>query len=254
MNEPYAGIDWTGEAVDTRWAALGDGAYPHVDAPDYDGDDVIGYALEPVDRAADAVVVWLLNGLATIRVYGRFYAGGAQHMHALDAAAGYHFAATRADELDLSRLGGFGMSWADYYALRRGPRPRRGAPARARGRGATERLRDLRDLDRRHAAEPVPRSRARRGVLLALRRAASRWRSDGTRPTTRAARPSACPGCAVARRRRARHARRLGRARADHADAGARGRLPERRRTATIGARDRRTSRRSRSTMARSSP
>lgn len=117
VNQPYAGIDWTGEEVDARWAARGAGVHPDDDAPAYDGDDVISYAPQTVQAAAEECGVWLVNGLACVHAYGRFYAGGDLEDDALDASAGYHFAASRAGEIDLARVGGYGGSWGGMMAL-----------------------------------------------------------------------------------------------------------------------------------------
>lgn len=117
VNQPYAGIDWTGEEVDARWAALGAGTHPDVDAPAYDGDDVIAYGAQTVQQAVEECVVWLANGLACVHAYARFYAGGDLEGDALDASAGYHFAASRPGEIDLAHLGGFGGSWGGMMAL-----------------------------------------------------------------------------------------------------------------------------------------
>lgn len=130
VNQPYSGIDWTGEAVDARWAAGGDGLRPDVDAPAYDGDDVIHYAAQTVQAAADDCVAWLANGMACVEVYARFYAGGTLLDDALDAATAYHFALSRAAELDLTRIGAWGGSWGGMMTLEGAAR----APAGARPR------------------------------------------------------------------------------------------------------------------------
>lgn len=116
VNEPYAGIDWTGEAVDARWAALGDGLHPDVDAPDYDGDDVTTYGAQTVQAAAESDAVWLLNGAAVVHVYARFYAGGTLRNDAEDAAMAYAFVATRSELLP-DRIGSYGGSWGGMMAL-----------------------------------------------------------------------------------------------------------------------------------------
>lgn len=117
MTQPYAGIDWTGEDVDARWAALGPGLHPDDDAPDYDGDDVIAYEPQTPQQAAESATVWVANGLAVLHAYGRFYTGGTIEDDVLDSAAPYHFAATRPDELDLDHMGAWGGSWGGFMAL-----------------------------------------------------------------------------------------------------------------------------------------
>ncbi|AKF02993.1 alpha/beta hydrolase family protein [Sandaracinus amylolyticus] len=119
MNEPYAGIRWTGEDVDARWAALGAGVHPDVDAAGYDGDDVIAYQEQTVQQAVDGAIAWLVNGFAVVHAYARFYGGGSLEDDVLDAAAPYHFALSRAGDgsLDVARIGAFGGSWGGMMAL-----------------------------------------------------------------------------------------------------------------------------------------
>ena len=117
VNEPYAGIDWTGEAADARWAAQGAGHHPDVDAPAYDGNDTIVYAAQTVQTAVDESLVWVFNGAAVVHVYGRFYTGGSVLDDAEDAAMGYAFVASRPGELDASRIGGYGSSWGAMMTL-----------------------------------------------------------------------------------------------------------------------------------------
>ena len=117
VNQPYAGIDWTGEAIDARWAALGAGHHPDVDAPAYDGNDTTVYGAQTVQAAVDESLVWVFNGAAVVHVYGRFYAGGTLLDDAEDAAMGYAFVASRSGELDASRIGGFGSSWGAMMTL-----------------------------------------------------------------------------------------------------------------------------------------
>lgn len=116
-NEPYAGIDWTGEDVDARWAALGAGGHPDVDAPDYNGTDQIAYAPQKPQDAVDASLVFAFNGFAVIRPYARYYAGGNLEDDALDSAAPYFFARTRPNEIDVTRIGSIGASWGGMMAI-----------------------------------------------------------------------------------------------------------------------------------------
>lgn len=117
MNEPYSGIDWTGEAVDAKWAARGDGLHPDDDAPNYSGSDYTLYGAQSVAEAVDADVVWRLNGFAVIHAYARFYSGGDVEGDAIDAAAAYAFASARQQELDLTRIGALGGSWGGMMTL-----------------------------------------------------------------------------------------------------------------------------------------
>ncbi|WAS91328.1 alpha/beta hydrolase family protein [Nannocystis punicea] len=117
QTQPYAGIDWTGEEVDERWAAMGDGAHPDVDAPNYNDQDSVAYQLQDPAEAVGSNNVWAFNGFAAIHAYGRFYAGGTLADDVLDAVAPYAFARTRPDEIDLERIGAFGSSWGGMMAL-----------------------------------------------------------------------------------------------------------------------------------------
>ena len=117
QTEPYAGIDWTGEEIDAKWAGMGNGGHPDVDAPNYDGEDMIAYQLQDPAEAIGSNNVWAFNGFAAIHAYGRFYAGGTLEDDVLDSVAPYAFARTRPDELDLERMGAFGSSWGGMMAL-----------------------------------------------------------------------------------------------------------------------------------------
>lgn len=117
VNDPYAGIDWTGEEVDARWAKLGDGSQRDVDAPNDNGTDRTTYEHQTPQQAVDANVAWAFNGFATIHAYARFYAGGTLEDDALDAAAPYFFARTRGAEIDVTRIGSLGASWGGMMAI-----------------------------------------------------------------------------------------------------------------------------------------
>jgi dienelactone hydrolase len=113
---PYAGIAWTGEAVDTRWAALPAGQHPDVDGPGYDGRSQIVYEPTTVDGASDTAKLHLLNDLSALLVYGRFYAGGSVGDDVADMRAGMWFVAEQAG-VDRARIGTFGGSWGGFEAL-----------------------------------------------------------------------------------------------------------------------------------------
>ncbi len=117
VEQPYAGISWSGDSIDERWAAAGDGIHDDADGPAYDGDDVIGYQERTVQSLVDESVVWLANGISVVHVFGRFYAGRSIDDTLLDAAAGFHFAASRPGEVHLERVGAFGGSWGGMMAL-----------------------------------------------------------------------------------------------------------------------------------------
>lgn len=117
LTQPYAGIDWTGEEVDQRWAGLGGGIQPDVDGPEYDGDDQIVYTPQSVQDAVNDAAIWLLNGRAAVHAYARFYAGGSLEDDILDATAPYYFLKEKSSELDTQRVGTFGGSWGGMMAL-----------------------------------------------------------------------------------------------------------------------------------------
>lgn len=117
VNEPYVRIDWTGEDADKRWAALGTGALPDVDAPDYNGKDQVLAPPQSPQDAVNANLAWTVNGFATIHAYARFYVGGTLEDDALDAAAPYFFARARNQEIDTTRIGSYGVSWGGMMTL-----------------------------------------------------------------------------------------------------------------------------------------
>lgn len=117
LEQPYDGLDWTGEEVDAKWAARGPGIHPDDDAPGYNGKDLTSYQPMTPEQAAEASTVHLINGNAALFDYGRFYAGGSLEDDIVDATAAYHFTLTRPDELDAQRVGVFGGSWGGMMAL-----------------------------------------------------------------------------------------------------------------------------------------
>ncbi|MCE9572649.1 MAG: hypothetical protein K8W52_05790 [Deltaproteobacteria bacterium] len=120
LTMPYAGIDWTGEAIDTRWAgyALTDGRHLDVDGPGFDGAAMIVYDPTPIAKADDQAHLHLLNDFAVALVYARFYTGGSVRDDIEDMRAGMWFVAERpATEIDHARIGVFGGSWGGFEAL-----------------------------------------------------------------------------------------------------------------------------------------
>jgi hypothetical protein len=148
---PYAGIDWTGEALDLRWAGypLTAGQHLDVDGPGFDGTGMIVYDPTPLAAVIDQSRLHRLNDCATLLIYGRFYAGGdvrddvadMARRHGVPGRAARHRPrADRRVRRIVGRLRG---------AVRR--RPRRSAPAGHGGVGdvPADRLRDL-DVRARH--------------------------------------------------------------------------------------------------------
>ncbi len=117
LTQPYAGIDWTGEAVDERWAQLGGGIHSDIDGPGYDGDDQIVYTPQSIQDAVNEAAAYLLNGRAAVHAYARFYAGGSLEDDVLDAAAPYYFLEEKSSEIDTQRITTFGGSWGGMMAL-----------------------------------------------------------------------------------------------------------------------------------------
>ncbi|MDX2091213.1 MAG: prolyl oligopeptidase family serine peptidase [Kofleriaceae bacterium] len=114
--DPYGGIDWTGEEVDTRWATRGAGVYDDVDQPDYDGSAQVTYQPAPIEMVHDQEFIHLLNGFAVLRVHGRFYAGGSVGDDIEDMKAGMWFLAEQ-PEVDRSKVGTFGGSWGGFESV-----------------------------------------------------------------------------------------------------------------------------------------
>lgn len=116
--QPYAGIDWTGDALDTRWAATDpDAGLPlDVDGPEFDGQSRIVYERKTSEMVNQEAILNLVNGLSTLFVFGRFYAGGSVRDEIEDMKAGTWFLAEQAD-VDRTRIGVFGGSWGGFEAL-----------------------------------------------------------------------------------------------------------------------------------------
>lgn len=119
--QPYTGIDWSGEEVDTRWASYpidhGVQVHPDVDGPGADaGARNAIYEKLTVQEVNQQALLHLLNGLSTLFVFGRFYAGGSVRDEVADMVAGTAFLAEQAD-VDLANVGVFGGSWGGFEAL-----------------------------------------------------------------------------------------------------------------------------------------
>lgn len=117
ITRPYDGIAWTGEDVDTRWAAKGTGLFPDVDSPNAPANPgVISYAGITPQREVDETVIWRLHNVSVLSVYGRFYAGGSIQNDVDDMVAGLEFLA-REPGVDTSRIAIFGGSWGGFEAV-----------------------------------------------------------------------------------------------------------------------------------------
>lgn len=121
LADAYDGIDWSGEAVDTRWA--GDGGcltgcvLPDVDGP-MTGPDAgeLFYQLQPAPQAATSTGLYVLNGMSALIVYGRNYAGTTFFQQGQAVAAGLRFLEQRTD-VDKARIGVIGGSLGGFDAL-----------------------------------------------------------------------------------------------------------------------------------------
>ena len=117
LTQPYAGIDWTGEEVDTRWATLGNGSHADVDSPGAPSTpENIAYSNANPRAGVDGAMVYLLNGISALHVFGRFYAGGDIEDDIEDMANGMRYLATRED-IDKENIGVFGGSWGGFEAF-----------------------------------------------------------------------------------------------------------------------------------------
>lgn len=122
--DPYDGIDWSGEPVDLKWSKLGpDGGctagcvLPDVDGPMAEPDaGQVFYQLQSVASVANSAGLYALNGLSTLVVFGRNYAGTSFFQQGQGVAAGLRFLEQRAD-VDPTRIGVIGGSLGGFEAL-----------------------------------------------------------------------------------------------------------------------------------------
>jgi acetyl esterase/lipase len=119
LTEPYIGIDWTGDPLDTRWAgytAQSDGLYLDVDGPSYSGTEEISFPKETAAQLANDNSLQLADGFAVAMIFGRYYAGGTIREYVADMAAGMWFVAEQ-DAVDKARIGVFGASLGGFEGL-----------------------------------------------------------------------------------------------------------------------------------------
>ncbi len=117
LTMPYAGINFTGEEVDRRWAAQGDGAWPDVDGPNAgSAPPLIRYGAYTLDQAVAEAWVWHVHNFGVLFAYGRFYAGGDIENDRDDMVAAMKFLATSAS-VDREHIGVMGGSWGGFEAL-----------------------------------------------------------------------------------------------------------------------------------------
>jgi len=128
MTKPYAGIDWTEEAVDNLWADqynayINAGNTPPMCAQDIFGPDYnsatsspICYTLSTTQQTADQTFMYLFNNYSVLVVYGRFYAGGDVENDIEDMVAGLRYLGTQS-EIDQNQVGIIGGSWGGFEVL-----------------------------------------------------------------------------------------------------------------------------------------
>lgn len=117
LTRPYDGIGWTGEEVDERWAARGDGYYPDVDSPNAPAaPGVISYVGITPEREVDDSFIWRFHDVSVLSVYGRFYAGGSIQDDVDDMTTGLEFLAHEPG-VDTSRIAIYGGSWGGFEAV-----------------------------------------------------------------------------------------------------------------------------------------
>lgn len=116
--EPYAGIEWTGEALDQRWARQGNGCVADVDGPNYQAgvSSTICYEKFTPERVGINSEFYLRNGFGVLTVFGRFYAGGSVWNDVQDTVAGLRFLGTQSN-VDRARIGIFGTSWGGFETV-----------------------------------------------------------------------------------------------------------------------------------------
>lgn len=120
--DPYSGIDWTGEGVDTD-AARRAGTQDFVMIEDlhdpyYDPREP-GYAPydhADLEHAGGSAIAFLLNGFAVIISFERFYAGGSLQNDIDDTLAALQFVKSR-PQVDARRIGVWGSSYGASLVL-----------------------------------------------------------------------------------------------------------------------------------------
>ncbi len=118
FTKPYVGIDWTGEAVDEKWAALGAGMHPDADEPSFaaeTGSNIAYSQITPLQGVEEGAVP-LLNQIPTLMLFGRFYAGGSIQDDRDDMVLGLRFLENRPD-VDPARIAILGGSWGGFEAI-----------------------------------------------------------------------------------------------------------------------------------------
>lgn len=122
LTDPYAGIDWTGEAVDIETArSVGSPDFkmiPDIHGPYFDAANPVyaPYDFSTIDNATGFAQPYLMNGIGVIIVYQRYYAGGSLQNDIDDTLAGLEFLGTQ-PTVDRTRIGVWGSSYGGSLAL-----------------------------------------------------------------------------------------------------------------------------------------
>lgn len=111
--DPYGGIGWSEEEIDTRWSSRASGLYDDTEQPDFDGSAQITYQAMTIDSVNDGEYIHLLNGFSALHVHGRFYAGGSVADEIEDMKAGMWFLAEQ-PSVDRTKVGVWGGSWGGF--------------------------------------------------------------------------------------------------------------------------------------------
>jgi hypothetical protein len=118
MTQPYAGIGWTGQEVDAKWAARGAGLHLDDSEPGFVAGSgaVVAYELMTPQQGGEQGAVHLINGFGVLHMFGRFYAGGSIQNDVDDMTCGLSYLAI-APGADTSRIGTWGGSWGGFEAV-----------------------------------------------------------------------------------------------------------------------------------------
>lgn len=122
LSDPYSGIDWTGEPVDTE-TFLEAGTSDFVMLPDRRGPTAgettpifVPYDYANVENAGGFALPYLINGIGALIIYQRFYAGGDLQDDIDDTLAGLAFLRTE-PTVDVTRTGIWGSSYGGSLVL-----------------------------------------------------------------------------------------------------------------------------------------
>ncbi len=122
LTDPYAGIDWTGEAFDVDTArSVGSPDFKMIQdvrGPYFDAADpvYVPYDFSTIDNATGFAEPYLMNGIGVIIVYERYYGGGSLQNDIDDTLAGLEFLGTQ-PTIDRARIGVWGSSYGGSVAL-----------------------------------------------------------------------------------------------------------------------------------------